>query len=187
MSTYEKIGLALIALIAAAGIFFSYHEVTEPRGPGGTEFDESIGSQFRIGTFDTLVSRHSSGGAEDNCAAMQPVIVAVLHDITVRLEELTVITKPNNKFRVDKATLQLLCDKQADVTLSDASGNHLLLQKVPFVRMVPPGHGPEDIGTDVKINATVIPAGAALPPEPTTFGEELIPDRQLDDAPSSRQ
>jgi hypothetical protein len=82
-------------------------------------------------------------------------------------------------FEVDRQTLDLFCNKNASLTLADTQGDKLLLEKAPFTREVPPGGAPEDVGTDVRINATVILPGTLPPASPTTSGEELIPDRYL--------
>ena len=44
---------------------------------------------------------------------------------------------------------------------------------------------PADIGTTVRINATIIPLGKPTPTEPSAKAEILIPDRFLDTASST--
>ena len=172
-------------------IIFSYREVTEPRGQegevrGNPTFDQSIGQNFVIGPFATVVSQQSSGGLEDNCAQTQPIVIGVLHDIKERLEHQKAYTGVEDAFEVNQPTLQLFCNKNAEITLADSSGNELILQKVPFIRGVPAEGTPEDIGTEVRINATLVPKGAPVPTQPTTYGDELLPDRVLDTATSSQ-
>lgn len=185
MSTYEKIASVIIAIFIVFAIIFSYHEIKEPSEggmppPHGSRFDESVGQKFTIGAFDTVVSEHGAGGQEDGCGSLQSVIAGVLHDISERLHA-------GNAFEVNDSTLQLFCNKQADITLTDASGTELLLRKVPFTRAVPPGDTDADIGTEVHIDATVVPEGASVPAQTTTYGDELIPDQFLDnDTPSRR-
>jgi hypothetical protein len=186
MSTYEKIVAAVVAVVLVLMVIFSYHEIKEPSGRGegriGARFDESRGQDFKIGAFATVVDEASSSDTEDACELQKPVIIAVLHDIKIRLESQKILAG-DSAFEVNDLTLQLFCHKDAAVTLSDKEGNRLVLHKLPFVRAVPPQSTAEDIGTTVRINATVIPAGVPVPKEPTTFGELLIPDRFLDAKP----
>ncbi len=180
MSTFEKIASVIIAILLIGTLVFSYHELTERpehEGPPPPDFAHSVGSSLEIGPFGTLLSEQSSGGMEDNCQALQPVILGTLHDVDEHLEELGVYQ--SGTFEVNQQTLDLLCNKNASVTLSDVQGDKLILEKIPFVREVPPGGAPNDIGTDVRINATVILPGAVPPSSPTTYGEELIPDQYL--------
>ena len=190
MSTYEKIFLVLIGILLAFLLFFSYHEIKEPSDQGGrtrteSDFDKSLGQDFKIGPYTIVVSEQSSGGQENNCAPLQPVIIATLHDIEEHLELLEHSAPTEYAFEVNQQTLQLFCNKNAEIVLADTGGNKLLLQKIPFVRNIPPQSGASDIGTEVRINATLVPLGSATPGQPTTFGDILIPDRYLDTATSS--
>ena len=190
MSTYEKIATVALGILVIAMVIFSYRELREPpqyaQGPGaGPNFSESIGQDFKIGPFVSIVDEQSSGGLEANCDQLQPLIIGVLHDIKERLKHQKAYTGTEDTFEVNEATLQLLCNKNAEVTLADAAGNKLLLEKGPFVRMVPPQGTPVDIGTEVRINATVISVGAPTSTQPTTYGDVLIPDRFLDATSSS--
>ena len=182
MSTYEKIASVAVGVFLVFGIIFSYHEIKEPPemhgSRSGSRFDESLGQDFKIGTFNTLVSEHVSGGTEEGCGVIQPVIMGALHDIEERLHT-------EDIFQVNERTLKLFCNRNAEVTLSDASGTMLILKKVPFERVVPPQGTDADIGTRVRINATVVRKGAPAPTDPTTYGDVLIPDRFLDSATSS--
>jgi hypothetical protein len=181
MSTYEKIASAVIGVLVLAMLVFSYHEITEPKGSDheqGPNFQQSLGGGFKMGTFATILSQQSSGSLEANCKPLEPVIVGTLHDIDEHLEQLDVY-KPG-VFEVNQQTLDLLCYQNASLTLSDEQGDKLLLVKLPFQRETPPGGSPDDIGTDVRINATVILPGTVPPAIPTTYGEELIPDKYLD-------
>ena len=172
-------------------IFFSYRELKEPpeqaRAPGGPNFEQSIGQNFIIGPFASIVDEQSSGGLEADCDRLQPLIVGALHDIKERLEHQKTYTGVEDAFEVNQPILQLLCNKNAEVTLADSAGNKLVLQKIPFVRAVPPQGTPADIGTEVRINATVIPIGSSTSTQPTTYGDVLIPDRFLDATSSSSQ
>ncbi|HEY5383422.1 MAG TPA: hypothetical protein VIJ88_02615 [Candidatus Paceibacterota bacterium] len=193
MSTYEKIASIIIGIVLVALIIFSYREIKEPFGSSsvaklGSDFDTSIGPNFTIGSFGTAVNEQSSGGLEDNCEQLQPVMVAALHDISERLETrnlLDLFIGAAEAFEVNRQTLQLLCNKNAEITLEDSSGDKLVLQKIPFTRSIPPQGSPDDIGTEVHINATAAAAGAPVPTQPTTYGDILIPDRFLDTATSS--
>ena len=176
MSLYEKIATVLIALLVLAGIVFSYHEYKE------SAFDQSVGPNFIIGPYHTVATSTVSGGQEDNCAALQPVLIGTLHDIKERLEHLKAYNGTEDPFQVNQATLQLLCNKNATITLGGDASSTLVLQKLPFARAVPPNGTADDTGTEVRINATIIPAGGPVPAQPTTFGDELIPDRYLDSA-----
>jgi hypothetical protein len=86
---------------------------------------------------------------------------------------------------VNEATLQLLCHKTAEIVLSDDQGDTLVLQKAPFTREVPPEDIPADIGTRVRITATVVRSGSPMRATPDIFGDVLIPDRFLEMATSS--
>lgn len=174
MSIYEKIASVILALVLIVIVVASYHEFKEPKGPGGSDFDQSLGQDFNIGPFATVVSEHYSGGLEQDCVRLQPVIIAALHDISGRLK-----LKPDT-FEVNQQALQLFCNKNAEVVLGDGAGNTLILHKAPFTRAVPQNGTADDIGTDVRIEATLVPAGAPVPAQPTTYGDVLIPDRFLD-------
>ena len=181
MSIYEKIASGIIAIFIVAAVIFSYHEVTEPKGSDherGPNYQQSVGQDFKMGTFVTVLSQQSSGPMEENCKVLQPVILGTLHDIDVHLEELDVYQP--GIFEVNQQTLDLLCHQNASLTLSDAQGDKLLLTKLPFQRKTPPGGSASDTGTDVRIDATVILPGTVPPTSPTTYGEELIPDQYLD-------
>ncbi len=183
MSTFEKITSILVGVLLVLILLFSYREFKEPSEQAegsktALRFDESLGQEFKIGPFATVVGEQSSGGPEAGCEALQPVIIAALHDIKKRLGTRDI-------FEVNEAALELFCQKNAEVTLADSGGNKLLLQKAPFTRAVPPQGSAEDIGTEVRINATLLPAGGLVPARPTTYGDILIPDRFLDTATSS--
>lgn len=181
MSTLEKILLVGLGMVLAAMLLFSYHEFTETPGSDRSpspDFEHSLGASLALGPFRTILSEQYSPELEQNCEALQSVIVATLHDVDQHLEELAVYR--SSSFAVDKDTLALLCHTTASITLSDASGRKLILEKVPFSRHIPPGSSLNAVGTDVRINATVIMPGALPPSGPTTYGEELIPDRYLD-------
>ncbi|HEY6019762.1 MAG TPA: hypothetical protein VIY48_07625 [Candidatus Paceibacterota bacterium] len=189
MSMFEKIASIIIAILVLGIVAFSYRELTErkvdeheSRGPS---FEQSVGQDFKIGPFATVLNQSSSGSVESDCEHLQPVIVGVLHDIKMHLEDLNTYSGMRDVFEVNQDTLQLFCNKNASVTLVDQSGTKLVLEKVPFVRATPSGGTAADIGTDVRINATVIVPGTVPPKQPTTWGEELIPDRFLDIATSS--
>lgn len=181
MSTYEKTASILVGILVLAMLIFSYHEITEPQGSDrarGPNFEQSLGQNFKMGTFTTVLSQESSGAVEANCKALQPVLIGTLHDIDQHLEELDVYTP--GVFEVNQQTLDLLCYQNASITLSNNEGAKLLLVKVPFQRKAPLGGSSNDVGTDVRINATVILPGTVPPANPTTYGEELIPDQYLD-------
>lgn len=182
MNTFEKITTVIISILVVVALVFSFFEFTE--GPehkeASPDFSHSIGADFKIGTFDTLLSEQASGGLEDDCQTLQPVIVVVLHDVDVNLEGLHVYEP--GVFEVNQQTLDFLCSKNASITLSNAQGGKLLLDKVPFVANTPLGNGSDDTGTKVRINAQVVLPGAAPGSEISTYGEELIPSRYLDDA-----
>lgn len=181
MSTYEKIASVLVGVLVIAMLVFSYHEITEPKGSDheqGPNFEQSLGQSFKMGTFTTVLSQDSSGSLETNCKPLEPVIIGTLHDIDVHLEELGVY-KPG-VFEVNQQTLDLLCHQNASLTLSNDQGVKLLLVKQPFKRGIPAGGATNEVGTDVRIDATVVTPGAVPPTTPTTYGEELIPDQELD-------
>ncbi len=190
MSIYEKIASVIIVILLVLMVVFSYREFRESPeqigGPrAGPDFDESIGENLKIGSFATIVSEHSSGGREDNCETLQPVIVGALHDIKERLEHQKIYIGVEDAFEVNKPTLQILCDKSAEITLADTNGNTLVLEKIPFEKVVPLRGSAVDVGTRVRINATLVPVGGPMPSQPTTYGDVLIPDRFLDVATSS--
>jgi hypothetical protein len=183
MSAYEKIIFSAIGVLLVFMIIFSFHEIKEPHGQEVSRFNKTIGQHFIIGPFATVVRQQSSGGPEDNCTALQPVTIAALHDIKERLEAHSIATllfDTGDIFEINQSTLLLLCNKNAQIILSDKNGNELVLQKMPFVRMVPKGGIATDEGTEVRIQATIIPIGAPTPTQPTTYGDILIPDRFLD-------
>jgi hypothetical protein len=184
MSTFEKIASVVVALLVIGVIIFSVHEIREPEHEEPQQdFDQAVGQNFQIGPFATILNQDSSGGMEDNCDKLEPVIIGALHDIKERLEHLHYTGE--FAFEVNQSVLQLFCNKQASITLADPQGDKLLLQKQPFTRAVPQGGSPADVGTDVRINATAISPGGLAPSTPTTYGEELIPDKYLDTATSS--
>ena len=192
MSLYEKIATTIIAVLVLGGIIFSYHEIKEPKmGQEGVPqphsgFDQSIGQDFIMGPYAQTLSTSTAGGPEDNCNILKPVILGTLHDIKERLEHLKAYNGTEDAFEVNEPTLELLCNKSAEIILGDSSGDTLVLQKIPFTRGLPQGGASDDVGTEVRINATLVPKGATMPKEPTTYGDELIPDRFLDDTtPSS--
>lgn len=194
MSTYEKIALGIGVALLLAVVGWSFHEVEEPFGHerfhgGWSDFDESFGTEFRIGAFTEVVDMSSSDTLEDNCTLLEPVIASVLHDITERLEgeaehESSFSYGRENAFEVNEKILALFCHTTAEVTLSARNGDKLLLKKVPFVRGIPPGGTDKDIGSEVRIEATLIPRNAtSTPTEPTVYGDTLIPDRFLGEEP----
>jgi hypothetical protein len=192
MSTYEKIASVAAGILIVCMIIFSYHEIKEPpeHDSGTSDFDQSVGQDFKIGNFSTVVSEQSSGGPEDACEPLQPVIIAALHDIKEHLETQKISNYSNGTgdiFEINEPTLTLLCNKYVQIILADSAGNKLLLQKIPFMRAIPPQGNPIDIGTEVRINATFTPLGSPTPSDPTTYGDILIPDRFLDIATSTQQ
>ena len=180
MSTYEKITSIVIAVTLLAILMFSYHEITEPADDGdrGPSFTESIGEDFAMGTFTTTLNRHASASVEENCRALEPVLIATLHDIDEHLEELGVYKQ--GRFEINQETLDILCHTEATLTFTNDRGEKLLLEKLPFKRKIPTNGSAADVGTDIRINATVILPGTVPPGTPTTYGEVLIPDRYLD-------
>ncbi|HVW82538.1 MAG TPA: hypothetical protein VHC68_01155 [Candidatus Paceibacterota bacterium] len=186
MSTYEKVATAIIVILVAIGVAFSYHEITEPHeNNGGPDFDHSIGQNFEIGPFDTILSRRSSGGIEQNCAPLQSVILGALHDVKEKLEAAGTYQRSADVFEVNQDTLQFFCNAQAEVTLIDDTGTKLVLDKPPFTRGIPAGGTATDVGTEVRIDATIVRPGTVPPTMPTVSVEELIPDRYLEGAVSS--
>lgn len=183
MSTTEKIGLAVIVLLLMGMSVFSYHEIKEPENhEQGPNFSESLGQEFKIGQFVSIMSETHSGGEELNCAKLQPVIVAALHDVKARLEEqnsMGLFSDKQEIFEVSQETLKLFCNKNAEITLTDGSRNRLVLLKSPFQKGIPTQGTSDDMGTEVKISTTVISAGAAAPELPSVSGVILIPDRFL--------
>lgn len=130
-----------------------------------------------MGAFVTVLNQQSFGPIETNCKQLQPVIIATLHDIDENLKKLGVYK--SGAFEVNQETINLFCHQNASLTLLGKRGVKLLLVKLPVQRAVPPGASPAYIRTDIRINATVLPPGAAPPTNPTTYGEELIPNRYL--------
>lgn len=193
MSTYEKIASVIIAVFVVLMIIFSFHELREPSAfphetHAGSDFDESLGQKFKIGPFSTITNEFVSGGTELSCTSLQPVILGVLHDISQRLtsvEPALFSSTTSSAFEADQSILHVFCNANATVMISDPGGDWLILQKGPFTRAVPPSGTPADIGTDVRINATIVTKGVQTPTHPTTYGELLIPDRFLDTATSS--
>jgi hypothetical protein len=189
MSTLEKILTGLLALFVIVLVYFSFHEITEPHGGsfGGerSEFERSFGSIVRIGPFVNVVGERSSGGQEQNCEELQPVIVAALHDIKIDLQDLRLIEEGPDSFEVDQATLDLFCNKEASLTIADGRGAQLILDKQPFVRVIP--SAPEDAGYEVKIDARFVPLGGSASANPTASADVLIPDRYLQTATSTSQ
>ena len=190
MSIYENIASVVVGILVVVLIVFSYNEIKEPpEGQGeprpNSGFDQSVGQDFKIGPYASVVSEQTSGGPEENCSALQPVIIGVLHDIKERLEHQKAYNGTEDAFEVNEPTLRLLCNKTVTITLADSSGNKLVLQKAPFALAIPPQGGAADIGTRVHIDATLVAAGGPTPTQPTTFGDELIPDRFLDMATST--
>jgi len=55
----------------------------------------------------------------------------------------------------------------------------ILLKKLPFERGVPPNGDAIDVGSRVRITATIFGAGAELATSSSAVGDVLIPDRFL--------
>lgn len=191
MSTYEKIILGIVIVLVIAIVGWSFHELEEPFGPerfrvGWSDFDDSFGPEFRIGPFTYITNASSSEILEPDCEPLKVVIASVLHDITERLEEKTgsggfFSYGRGDTFEVNEDILDLFCHTTAEVTLSARNGDKLLLRKIPFSRTIPHGGTDVDVGSEVRIEATLIPRNAAsIPAEPTVYGDTLIPDRFLD-------
>jgi hypothetical protein len=193
MSIFEKIASVIIAILFIGISIFSYHEFNEPSKEQSmpkqdVPFEQSVGQDFKIGPFTTIVNETSSDSLENGCESLKPEIIGALHDIKEHLEtaQLPTLSPPSqDTFEVNEPVLELLCHTSAEITLADDSGNHLVLEKIPFTRTIPQGGQAADIGTEVRINATVISVGALPPSTPTTFGDVLIPDRYLDVGTSS--
>jgi hypothetical protein len=186
MSTYEKIATIIIGVLVVAMLVFSYHEIKEPAPPelfnANSTFDTTIGKSFTIDGYSTIASTTASGGVENNCQALQPVVIALLHDISERLQKIS-DSRAAHSLEVNMSTLQLFCQKNVEITLTDNMGNQLVLEKLPFLRTLPPEDtNPADIGTEIRINATVIAKGVAIPATPTTYGDILMLDRFLNAA-----
>ncbi len=184
MSTYEKIATGLIAILVAIVFMFAYKT-----GEGGrwqrivSGFDDSVGPDFKIGPFATMVSEQVSGGAEVNCDTMlQPVVITALHDVYGRLRLRSSLREDVawNTFEVNEAVLEKLCNKNVRIILADNKGNQLLVDKPPFARAIPAHGEPADIGTMVRIGAVIVPVGTAMPEYPDIYEEVLIPDRFLE-------
>jgi hypothetical protein len=185
MSTYEKIATLVIGVLVVSMLVFSYHEIKEPAAPelfnANSTFDTAVGKNFTINGYSSIASTTSAGGSENNCQALQPVIIAVLHDIAERLQKVS--DSHTDSIEVNMSTLQLLCQKNVEITLTDRLGDQLVLDKIPFLRTLPPEDtNPADIGTEIRINATVIAKGAQIPATPTTYGDILMLDRFLNEA-----
>lgn len=187
MSTYEKIASVLLAvlLVALAALWFGGGR---PDGHRGSDFDDSVGQNVVIGPFDTVISQQTSGGPEQNCTMLTPVLVAALHDIDEHLSDqahtLGVSGRWDN-LEVNAPTLAALCNKNATITLRDNKGDTLVLVKAPFVRMVPQGGDQADIGTAVSLTASVTVLGGTPPAAPQADAFELVPDRLLETASST--
>lgn len=188
MSTYEKIASVLLVLLLAVSLalWVNRHPEEGPQGP--RDFDESTGQDFKIGPFATVIDEETSGGAEERCSMLQPVLIAALHDIDERLQTQAAalgIAGPWDTFEVNAATLAALCNKHVTITLTDTYRDTLVLEKLPFVRGMPPGGAAGDEGTLVSLTATLRRAGAPMPSGPQATAGILIPDRFLDTATSS--
>jgi len=183
MSKFEKILAAVIAILVLVMVIYSVREIREPHDGGSqppSRFSQAVGTDFAIGPFNTVTSTRMSDTLETNCEHYQSVIIGALHDVKQRLEHMDAYSGVEESFAVSSDALQVFCHTDATITLADESGNSLILHKLPFTRATPPGGMAEDIGTDVHIDATVVPAGQSVPATPTTFGDVLIPDRYLD-------
>lgn len=198
MSTYEKIATVIIGtVVMLMAASFSYNEIREKSLPiDGNRiqsgFDRSVGQDLVIGTFATLIGTKTSGILENDCAPLQPVLIAALHDIKEHLEHwgnpLLSLIDGRDAFEVSRSSLDTLCYENAEITLRDKDGNTLLLQKKPFTRAIPSDSSAADVGTRVHIDATIITKGTSTSTQPTTYADVLIPDRYLDaaTAPGSR-
>ncbi len=183
MSTYEKIATGLIAVLVVIVFVFAYET-----GEGGrwwrmsSDFDDSVGPNFKIGPFGTFVSEQVSGGSEEDCGTLQPVLVTTLHDVYrhLRTDSGFLNDAAWNVFEVNGAVLEKLCNKNTRMIFADGKGNQLLLDKLPFLRMIPARGESLDIGTLVRIGAVIVPAGTPMPEHPDTYEEVLIPDRFLE-------
>ncbi len=187
MSTFEKIASLLIVVLLLGILAFSAREFFEPEHeneslPAHSDFDDSRGQDFHIGPFMKIIDEQISGGTEDSCSLVQPVIIAALHDLDTRLKPVAASRGISewSAFEINEPVLALLCNKNVAITLSDDQGNKLLITKMPFARKIPSGGVTADIGTMVRINATIISAGAAAAELPDASASLLIPDRFLD-------
>jgi len=176
-SGYERIGLIAIGALLMLVLALSLNEFS-----GESDFDASIGRTLQIGLFSTLRDQDVSDTIENDCEQFYPVIVTALHDIKEHLEHMKKhpLFSSEEPFEVNQDTLTVFCHTEASITLGDGTGRELILEKSPFVRDIPRGGGPDDIGTRVHIDATVVAAGADVPPKPTTYADVLIPDRFLE-------
>jgi hypothetical protein len=178
MSNYEKILTLLVAILLVV-VLLNFHEAGERQPPPGPNFMQSFGTEFHIGPYTTVVDRQSSGQQYPHCDELKNLIVAALHDISARLGI------SGADFEVNDTAIATFCHDTATVTLADADRNRLILTKLPFIRAVSAYSTSTDLGTEVRINATLVPAGALVPSTPTTYGDILIPDRYLDEASST--
>lgn len=180
MTNYEKIGLLVIFILIVAGVGLSYHEWSETKKIEqfeGPSFGQSVGPDLKLGSFDTVLSRTSSGPINAHCTALQPVIISTLHDVNQKL--INMGAYQSGSFQVNQRSLDLLCHQTASITLSNSAGEKLILTKQPSTRIAPPGASPDNVGTSIHIDATIVRPGALPPTTRTTYGEEVIPDRYL--------
>lgn len=180
MIKYEKIALLIVSAVVVAGVALSYHEWSETRQTEqveGPNFAASLGPSLKLGPFTTVLSQSASGPRDPNCTALQPVITSTLHDIDQRL--IARGTYQPGVFQVNQQSLELFCHHTASITLSSQVGVKLILVKQPPVRTTPPGASADNVGTKIHIDATVVQPGTVPPTTPTTYGDEVIPDRFL--------
>ena len=115
MSFFERYSFAIILFVVMAGIgFYVYHEFIEHEN-NRSSFEASVGQHFIMGNFQNVANEQSSLTAEDNCSALQPVVIGVLHDILEHLEhgKTTQSYFPSDIFEINAHTLQLFCQKDA--------------------------------------------------------------------------
>ncbi len=161
MNTYEKIIAGVIGLIIIAISVFSYFELTEDAYKEFSEketsdFEESFGSVFVMGSFTEVLDSTQSAEREGNCALQKPVLVSVLHDINEELEtSFSSLFKGDDDFEVNQETLDILCAKNATITLRNKNGDTLQIEKVPFIPNVPAQQYNGQLGTQVELRATV--------------------------------
>ena len=185
MNTKEKIISAVVLGLILILSIWSYAEVTEQSGMEDFEdeisdFERSFGDTFIMGSFETIQYSTSSQTYEANCDVEKPVIVSVLHEIYEELNTgLFALWGDKTTFMVDPQTLALFCNTTATITLRDNTGALLTLKKVPFTRDIPEGGTAADIGTTVRINATVTPPASQGTEPVQTYASLLIPDRIL--------
>lgn len=190
MSTYEKIATALVLVLAGALLFsWSTHEHREPpHDDAQVNFDDSRGQAFAVGPFNLIVSTWGSGPARGDCASMEPVFIAGLHDIYLDLRDSAAasgIQGDWNAFQVNDEALGALCKPGAQLTLYDDARDTLRITAEPSERSVPEWGASDDIGTAVIMNAYLARAGSPLPNDPQASTRVLIPDRFLMEASSS--